>query len=419
MVDIARPPEIARRRKIRRLGLAAAVVVAVIAISAGVSQMKPAAPTVERATVWVDTVKRGPMLRQVRGTGTLVPEEIRWIPAQTEGRVERRVVEPGTAVTPDTVILELSNPELQRTVRDAELALTGAVAAYENQKAQLQSQLLNQRAQAAQVAAEYLQARLQAEADEELAQQGIVSQLTVKLSRSKADQLENRDQIERQRVEIAEASMKEQLAVQESAVAQSRTLYELRRQQLDALRVRAGIAGVLQVLPVEVGQQVATGANLARVANPNRLKAELRIAETQTKDVAIGQVAEIDTRNGVVPGRVIRIDPSAQSGTIGVDVALQGDLPRGARADVTVDGTIELERLDQVVFVGRPAFGQEHSTVSLFKLQADGREAIRTPVKLGRSSVNTIEIVGGLEPGDQVILSDMSAQDAFDRIRLN
>lgn len=417
MVDIPRPDQ-ARKRRLKRATYAVVGITVLFLVTIGVSRLKPAAPSVDRATVWVDTVKRGPMLRQVRGTGTLVPEDIRWIPAVTDGRVERIILRPGAVVTPDTVILELSNPELNQSVFEAELQLRAAEAQLQNRRVELDSQLLTQRAQLATVEAEFRQARLQAEADEILAKDGLTSELTMKISRSRAEELDNRTTIERQRLEMAEKGMRSQIAVQQAEVDRLRTLFELRRSQLDALKVRAGTAGVLQQVPVEVGARVTPGTNLARVADPGRLKAELRIAETQARDIALGQVAAVDTRNGVVAGRVSRIDPAATAGTVLVDVELVGDLPRGARPDLTVDGTIELERLDNVLYVGRPAFGQEQSTVGLFKLDGQGG-ASRTAVRLGRSSVNTIEGLEGLQPGDQVILSDMSAWDAFDRVRLN
>ena len=417
MVDIARPDQ-RRKKRIRQATWATAATVVVLLITLGVSRLKPAAPSVDRATVWIDTVKRGPMVRQVRGTGTLVPEDTRWIPALTEGRVERKVLQPGAVVQAETIILELSNPELQQSTLEAELQLRGAEAQLRNRRAELESQILNQRASAASIQAEYRQARLQAEADAELAKDGLISSLTMKISTSRADDLENRWRIEQKRLEMAEQTLKSQIAVQEAEADRLRTLYQLRRSQLDDLRVRAGVPGVLQQVPVEVGARVAPGTNLARVADPARLKAELRIAETQAKDIQIGQIASVDTRNGVVAGRVSRIDPAATNGTVTVDVALEGELPKGARPDLTVDGTVELERLDNVIFVGRPAFGQESSTVGLFKLDGEGGAA-RIQVRLGRSSVNTIEVIDGLRPGDQVVLSDMSAWDAFDRVRLN
>lgn len=418
MVDIARSPEVARKKKIRRMLYGGAALVAIVLISVGVSRLKPAAPSVDRSVVWIDTVKRGDMVRQVRGSGTLVPEEIRWIPATTQGRVERILLRPGAQVRPDTVILELSNPELQQSVTEAQLAYQSAQAAFQNRKAELESQLLNQQSEVANIEALYKEAALTLEANEELQKDGLVSEIVLKQSRSRADELKNRLSIAQKRLEISAAGVKSQVAPQEADVDQRRAAYELRVRQLDDLRVKAGMSGVLQVVPVEVGAQVQPGTNLARVANPTNLKAELRIAETQTKDIQIGQPAEVDTRNGVVKGRVARIDPASTNGTVGVDVILEDALPPGARPDLSVDGTIRLEELRNIVYVGRPAFGQENSTVGLFKLQPDG-EAVRVNVKLGRSSVNTIEIQDGLQPGDQVILSDMSTYDQFERIRLN
>jgi HlyD family secretion protein len=418
MVDIARGPEVKRRKRIRQSVYAVSALTVIILITIGVSRLKPAAPTVDRQTVWIDKVQRGPMLRQVRGSGTLVPEEIRWIPATTQGRVERIILRSGAQVEPATIILELSNPELEQSVLSDQLAYKAAQAQFESRKADLESELLNQRAGTARVEAEYRQAALQLEANETLWKDQLISEIQLKQSRSQAQELQNRFQIEQKRLEIAAQNVNAQMAPQQAEVDRLRTLYELRRRQLDELKVRAGIAGTLQVVPVEVGQQVQAGTNVARVANPKSLKAELRIAETQTKDIAIGQVASIDTRNGVVEGKVSRIDANATNGTVGVDVSLVGELPPGARPDLSVDGTVELERLTNVVFVGRPAFGQEQSTVGLFKL-LEGGEAVRVNVRLGRSSVNTIEILEGLQPGDQVILSDMSQFDSFDRVRLN
>jgi HlyD family secretion protein len=418
MVDIPRGADVKRRKRIRQSIYAVSAATVIILITVAVSRLKPAAPTVDRATVWVDSVKRGPMVRQVRGSGTLVPEDIRWLPATTQGRVDRIVIRPGASVKPDTVILELMNPELEQQVIGDQANLRAAQANLESRRADLDSALLNQRAAAARVESEYRQAALQLEANEQLYKDSLLSELQLKQSRSQAQELKNRWDIEQKRLEIAQRNIEAQLAPQVAEVERLRTLYELRRRQLEQLKVRAGMEGVLQVVPVEVGQQVAQGTNVARVANPKTLKAELRIPETQTRDLAIGQKAVVDTRNGLVEGRVARIDPAAQNGTVGVDVTLEGDLPPGARPDLSVDGTIELERLDNVVFVGRPAFGQENSTVGLFKLSESG-EAVRVSVQLGRSSVNTIEIVNGLQPGDQVILSDMSTWDSYERIRLN
>ena len=418
MVDIARPATVAKKKKIRRIIIGTLVIVVIAGVTFGVSKLKPAAPGVDRAAVWVDTVKRGPMLRLVRGSGTLVPEDIRWINTTTQGRVERIILRPGAQVTKDSVILELSNPQLQQAVQDAQLGHQSALAAYENRKADLERNLLTQEAELASVETNYNNAKLNLEAQEELLKEGLVSLLQVKQFRSQTADLKNRLAISQKQLENAKIGIKSQLAPQEAEVAQRSAQYQLRLREQDDLKVRAGMPGVLSQVPVEVGQQIGPGTNLARVANPTRLKAEVRIAETQTKDIRIGQVAEVDTRNGIIQGKVTRIDPTATGGTVGVDISLDGELPAGARPDLSVDGTITLERLPDVIKVGRPAFGQENSTVMLFKLDGNG-EAHRVQVRLGRSSVNEIEVMEGLQPGDQVILSDMSAQDAYDRIRLN
>jgi HlyD family secretion protein len=417
-MDIARPSQAGKTRRMRIL-YGAAGLAAIVLVSLGLTHLKPAAPTVERSGVWIDTVRRGPMLRQVRGLGTLVPEEIRWIPALSEGRVERIIVKPGTAVEADTIILELSNPQLDLDALDATWQLKAAEAEYVNLKVRLESQRLDQMAATATVEAGQKQARLQADADQALSEQGLVSSLTLRISESRAEEMTTRLDLDKKRLEINEESIVAQMHVQEARLEQLRALAGLKRRQVEGLRVKAGIAGVLQQCPVEVGQQIAPGATLAKVTVPGRLKAELRIAETQAKDILIDQKAAIDTRNGVVAGHVMRIDPAVQNGTVKVDVALEGPLPKGARPDLSVDGTIELERLADVLQVGRPAFGQEQSTVGLFRLQPGSSEASRVQVKLGRSSVNLIEIVEGLQEGDQVVLSDTSAWDAFDRIRLD
>jgi len=419
-VDIARPAIIARQRRTRRIAYGAAGAVAVLLITLGLSRLKPAAPSVDRGTLVIDTVKRGGMLRQVRGLGTLVPEELRWIPAATEGRVERIVVQPGSTVSPDTIILELSNPELEMQALDAESQLRAAEAQHAELKVRLESQHLDQEAAAASVQADYAQARMRADTDQLLAEQGLVADLNRKLSRVAADQLENRNRIEQRRLAIAGDSIKAQLAGQQAQVEQKRVLARLRRNQVKAQAVRAGIGGMLQQVPVEVGQRVAPGTILAKVAEQNRLKAVIKVAETQAKDIQIGQPASIDTRNGVVEGRVSRVDPAAQNGTVTVDVALTSELPKGARPDLSVDGTVELERLENILYVGRPAQGgQGPGPVGLFKLEEGGSTATRVTVRLGRASVSTVEVVGGLKEGDQVILSDTSAYDAVDRIRLN
>ena len=392
------------------------------AVIAGVSyflvNLPTAAPPVDRDTVYMDTVDRGEMLRQVRGTGKLVPEQIRWITPVTSGIVDRLVLRPGAPVKPDTVVIELSNPELEQQALEARLQLDAAVARHESRQVELQSQVLAQQAGLATVEAELSQATLQAEADAELAADGLVSQIQLRQSQSRATVLETRREIEQKRLEIQNDSMRATLAAEQADVDRLRTLYELRQDQVADLRVTAGIHGVLQQVEVEEGASVSPGTNLARVGNPLQLMAELRIAETQARDIVQGQPASVDTRNGIIPGHVIRIDPGVQQGTVTVDVALDGELPRGARPEMTVDGTIELERLEDVIYVGRPVFGQEHSVVSLFKLEPEGDHAVRTRVSLGRSSVNTIEVLEGLTPGDQVVLSDMSQWDAFDRVRL-
>lgn len=417
-MDIARPQNLQQKRR-KRILVGAGTVVALAAITFGLSRLKPAAPTVDRNLVWVDTVKRGPMVRQVRGLGVLVPEEIRWIAARTSGRVDRVVIRPGAVVTPDSVILELSNPDVEQASANADSQLKAAEAELINLNVQLERDVLEAEAAAARAKADFEQAKLRAEVNEELFKDGLVSPLELRLSRVTADESSTRHGIEQKRFSFAKESIAPQLAVKQAEVDRLRAQARLRREELNALFVRAGVAGVLQILPVEVGQQVQPGTNLARVADPKVLKAEVRIPETQAKDIQIGQIATIDTRNGIVDGKVARIDPAVQNGTVLVDVTLTGELPRGARPDLSIDGTIELERLEDVVYVGRPAFGQERSTVNIFKLDGDNVYAARAPVQLGRSSVNTIEIVSGLMPGDRVILSDMSNWDSHDRVKLN
>jgi HlyD family secretion protein len=416
-MDIARPSN-ARKKRIRQIIYGTVALLVVAGVSFGLSRLKPAAPTVERAVVWPDTVKRGDMIVQVRGLGTLTPEDIRWIPATTQGRVEKIILRPGTAVKPNDVILELTNPTLEQQLQDAQLKLAGAEAGLANTKVQLNNDLLQSRATAAQIEADYNKARMQYQMNQKLADDQLVSALQLEQSKVDADQLAVRNQIAKDQLASKAESMRAQLAVQQSAVDQAVAFLRLTQQQKDELKVRAGLEGMLQLVPVEVGQQVAPGTNLARVANPQRLKAEIKIAETQAKDIQLGQKAEVDTRNGVVQGRVARIDPSVINGTRTVDVTLIGDLPRGAVPDLSVDGTIVLAQLHDIVYMGRPAFGQDQSTVGLFKIGPDGVTAERTQVKLGKSSVNTIEVLSGLKVGDQVILSDMSAYDSYERIRL-
>jgi len=415
-MDIPRESD-ARKRRLRRIIFLILGGVAILVITLGLSRLGPAAPTVERATIWPDTVKRGPMVRDVHGLGTLVPEDILWIPAVTDGRVKRRLL-PGVAVKADTVLLELTNPELEQAALDAEWQLKQALADANSLKAQLDSKLLDQRGTSATVQSDYEQARLTAEKDDALVKLGLQSELNQKLSSAKAGALATQNQIEAERVKVLSDSNAAQLAAQQAKIGQLRALLDLKRSQLDALRVRAGVEGVLQEVPVEVGQSVVAGTILAKVAQPTHLKAQLKIAETQAKDVQLGQKASIDTHNGVIAGHVVRIDPTVLEGTRTVDVTLDDPLPPGAVPDLSVDGTITIERLSDVLYVGRPTLGQPNSKITLFKIVNGGKEAVRVRVTLGRASVSTIEIVEGLQPGDEVILSDMSRWDGFDRIKL-
>lgn len=421
-MDIPRPN--AQRERRRRRIITAVIGLALIgAVTVGLSRLKPAAPAVEKGSIYTDTVKRGEMLRQVRGNGSLLPEEIHWIPVTTPGRVERILVLPGAVVEPETVLVELSNPEVEHAAFEAEWQLKAAEAQTTKLHTQLESERLSQEAAAAALNSDSSVAQLDAAADAELAKDGLVDRLTAKRSSTRAEQLVLRCKMEQERLRILADSHKAQLAAQEAELARLKAMLDLRRKQQAELRVCAGIKGVLQKLgdrdQLQVGQQFAAGANLARVANPDRLKAEIKIVETQAKDVTHGQKAFIDTRNGIIPGHVVRIDPAVQNGTVSVDVTLDGPLPKGARPDLSVEGTIELERLENVLYVGRPVNGQSEGQVGLFKLQAGGKEANRVPVKLGRSSVTTIEVLGGLNVGDTVIISDMTAYDTHDRVRIN
>ena len=417
-MDIARP-DIARAKKIRRIVYATGFAVVILLITVGVSRLEPAAPRVDKDTVYMDTVERGEMLRNVRGTGTLVPEQLRWITPITNGTVERLVLRPGATVRPDTVVIELSNPELEQQALETRLQLDAALARYESRRVELRSQELTQQASLKMVESELSQAEYEAELDEKLFKDNLVSELQVRQKQSRVSELRIRQEIEQQRLAIQADSTKATLAAEQADVDRLRTMYQLRQSQVADLQVTAGITGVLQQVEVEEGASVTPGTNLARVGDPTRLMAQLRIAETQARDIVEGQPAAVDTRNGVIPGHVIRIDPSVQQGTVTVDVALDGELPRGARPDLTVDGTIELERLENVIYVGRPVFGREQSVVILFKLDPDSDDAVRTRVSLGRASVSFIEVLDGLQPGDQVVLSDMSQWDTFDRVRLN
>jgi HlyD family secretion protein len=416
-VDIVRP-EIKHKKKMRRIGYIAAAVVLIPLVTYALSRLKPAAPSVDSGTVWTGTVKRGPMLRDVRGLGTLVPETIRLIPAVTDGQVQTRYLLPGTPVKADTVIFDLVNPQLQQETLDAEYQLKGAQAAYEQTKAQLQNQLMDKRTLAASVSSQYRTAEMVRQTKEELGANGLAPQLDVKTAQVQAEELAKENDLAQKEVETFDNSIASQLAVQESTVNQKRAMYELKKSQMDQLHIRPGIDGMLQELDVEVGQKVTMGTVLARVAQPTHLKAQLKIAETQAKDILIGQKATVDTHNGIIPGHVTRIDPAVVNGTVTVDVGLDGPLPTGARPDLSVEGTVEIERLADVLFVERPVHGEANSTVGIFKVVDEGKEATRVQVQLGRTSVNTVEIVKGLEIGDKVILSDMSAWDNYDRVQL-
>ena len=414
-MDIQLPPD--PRKRTKRMAMYAAGGVALLLVVLGLARMKPGAPGVDRSALWIDTVKRGPMVREVRGTGTLVPEDIRWISATSSGTVERIVLRPGRTLQAGEVILELTNPQLQQELQDAEFKLSAAEAGLKNLRAQLENEYLQMQASAAAVEAEYRKALLQADVNEQMAKDHLVSDFALRQSRLDADQLAIRNDISRKQLVSNRDSMPARIAVQQSDVDQARAIVSLKRRQASDLHVRAGFPGVLQLVPVEVGQQVSPGTNLARVANPSLLKAEVKIPETQAKDIQIGQSASVDTRNGLIGGRVVRVDPSVQNGTVTVDISLEGTLPKGARPDLSVDGTIELERLTNVLYVGVPAVAQEQSSTNLFRVGADGI-AIRVQVKLGRASVNAIEVLSGLNAGDQVILSDTSAVGGYERIRL-
>lgn len=413
-VDVPRQKPRSRKRWL----LAGGGLAAVALVTVGLGRLEPAAPSVARSTLWTDTVRRGEMVRQVRGPGTLVAEDIRWVAALTPGRVERKLVQPGTAVEAGTVLVELSNPDAQRQLLEARRQLSAAEADLTTMRASLENQRLTQQGVVATMRAQQREARRTAETSEGLAANGLISRMELARAQDAAAELSTRLELENSRLEFMTQSMRSQLAAQARQVEMLRTLTEFQQEQIEAMKVRAPSAGVLQQLPVELGQWVNSGATLAIVVQPGRLKSVLRIPETQAKDLVVGLAASIDTRNGVVPGRVTRIDPSVQNGTVTVDVALEGPLPRGARPDLSVDGTVDIERLADVLYVGRPAYGQAESTVGLFRLSPDGTEATRAQVRLGRGSATTIEVSGGLRPGDVVILSDMSQYDGSERVRI-
>jgi HlyD family secretion protein len=416
-MDIPRPSQAKQKRRRRILFGAGGVLLLVLATWL-ISTLKPAAPSVDRSSVWIDTVKRGEFLRQVRGIGTLVPDEIRWLAARTQGRVDRIILRPGAVVEPDSVILVLTNPDVEQAAIAADSQWKAASAELESLRVTLERGVLEAESAAATAKANFEQARLHAQVNEQLSKDGLVSPLDLQLSQVSAEQARTLNEIEQKRFAFARDSTAPQLAVKQAEVDRLRAQAELRHQEADALQVRAGMKGVLSALPVEVGQQVEPGANLARVADPKKLKAEVKISETQARDILIGQLAHIDTRNGVVDGQVSRIDPAVQNGTVTVDVTITGELPKGARPDLSVDGVIELERLTDAVHVGRPVSGQENTVVNVFKLDPEGTYAVRTPVHLGKMSVNEVEITSGLVPGDKVIVSDMSPWDEYNRIKL-
>lgn len=421
-MDIPRIGEAKKRRKKRAI-LAVVGLLALAGITMGLMRLPQAAPSVPRSTLYFGSVKRGEMVLEVRGNGTLLPEEIRWVPAVNPGRIEKILVLPGAEVKADTVLIEMSNPELEQAAFEAKWSLAAAEADLENTRVTLESQRLTQEASTATLKSQMTLAILDAEADAKLAEERLVADLTAKRSRANADELKGRYEIELKRLQIANEAIKAQLAVQQAKVEQLRASYHLKQEQVESLKVRAGIDGVLQRLGdtqvLQRGQQIVAGSNLARVANPNKLKAELRIAETQARDVQYGQSAEIDTRNGLIKGKVVRVDPAPQNGTVGVDVALEPPYPRGSRPDLTVDGTIRLDRLENVLYVERMVHGQSDSTVGVFKTYDGGRMAQRTNVKLGRTSVSFIEVLDGLNVGDEIILQDMSQYDSNNRLRLN
>ena len=417
-MDIKRAPKSKIKKKIRNAVMIVVGLAAIGGITYGLTKLKPAAPTLDASTAVIETVKRGEMIRDVRGNGTLVPEITRWVPAPAEGRVEKVNLQAGVEVDPSTVIVELTNPQMEQQATDADFQVKAAEADEQNLKVKLESDTMTQKAAIATINAQYSQAKLQLDADEVLAKQGLVADLVLKISRVNVQDLANRLKVEQERLTVNAKSVKAQLNATTSRLQQLRALAKLKRDQAEALKVRAGTAGVLQQVSVQVGQQVTPGFNIARVADPNSLKAVLSVPETQIKDMRVGNPVTVDTRNGLIQGQVSRIDPAAREGTFEIDVSLNGPLPASARPDLSVDGTIELERLKDVLKVGRPAFGQAQQTIGMFVLSPDGTEAERRTVKLGRNSVSTIEILEGLREGEQVIISDTSALDSYNRIRI-
>jgi len=417
-MDVIRD-DLKKQKRRRLIVISTAAIVAAVALGFWLFKLDPAAPTIERSSVWIGTVQRGPLEVRVRGIGSLVPEEVRWITAQTNGSVDAIRILPGARVSPETVILELANPELEQDLRNAELQLASAEAELANQRVREEDILLEMEYQLAQLEASYENAILDVRMNEELFSEGLVAERDLLRSQLSRDQLERQTDILRRRLQNRKAQIEQNLAPAIATVSQEKERVGLLNRQVEGLYVRAGIAGILQRLPLEEGQQVSTGTQLAQVADPSRLKAVVRVPETQAKDIQIGQPAEVDTRNGVVAGEVARVNPTVTAGTVDVDIRLTGSLPRGARADLTVEGNIELSSLSDVLFVGRPSFAREFSSAGIYRLALDGNMAERTTVEFGRSSVSEIQVTGGLREGDRVILSDTSQFDDSDRIRLN
>ena len=416
MMDV---PRETKSRKWKRWGLIAAGVLVVAAVTIGLAQLQPAAPAVDRDVVFTGAVEHGTMIRQVRGPGTLVPEHVRYVSAVTAGRVERRLVEPGAEVTAGTVLMEMSNPDVQLQALEAERQLAAAQASLVEMRTNLATQRLNQAGVVAQTRSQYQQAVRTLRSNEELAANNLIAENELQRSRDQVEELEERLQIERERLDLMDRNSEQQLAVQVSQVDRLQQIVDFQQERLASLNVTAGEDGVLQELNFEPGQWVQSGQTLAVVVQPGELKAVLRIPEVQARDVAVGQPATIDIRSGTIPGHVTRIDPAARGGSVTVDVALDvEELPRGARPDLSVDGTIEVARLDDVLHMPRPHIGQANSSVGLFRLTEEGNEAVRVTVQLGQTSVNEVEVRNGLEEGDVVILSDMSAWDEYDRVRL-
>ncbi len=414
-MDIPRPTQPKARKRLIYGGIA---LVAVVTVTVALSKLEPAAPSVDSGTIWLDTVRQGSMLRQVRGPGTLVPEQMRQVSAVTSGRVERKLAQPGDTVQPGTILVEISNPDVELQALQAQQQLAAAEAQLVSTRSNLQTQILAQQATVVRAQADYQDAKRQADAAVELAKQGLIAQQDISRAQERAQQMEAALTAEQQRLEVFKGTIEEQITVQRSQVERLREVVSFQQKLIQSMRVRAGAAGVLRDLPLEEGQWILAGTRLATVVQPGRLKAELRIPETQARDVVIGQAALIDTRTDTIVGRVSRVDPASQNGTVTVDVALPGSLPRGARPDLSVDGTIEIERLDDVLYMGRPAYGQSNSVVGIFRLEPDGNTARRVNVRLGRTSVNQVEIVDGLKKGEVVVLSDMSRWDAVDRVRI-